>query len=341
MLIALWTIAERRWCVREPGGGQKTMKPADSVANPAANPAADPAGQQEERFADFESLRAEIARRQPALPRRLGQLASYALDNPDQITFGTVASISAATNVPPSTIVRFAQSFGFNGFLGLQQLFRQRLGARSSKYINRMTQDFNDRAREQGLQRLPRREAWPLVSGDGPPDDDRAADLLEGFFSAARQSLDRVAHSVPVAAFREAADILAAADTIYLIAERRCFAIASCMAYAFGMLRVRFQIAGTQMGLDNDSLAFARPGDAVFAVCFFPYAADTVRQARVVAGRSVPLVSMTDSAFSPLVEISRTWLEVAESDCAGFRLLSAGMALAMALPVAVADRRGS
>lgn len=289
-----------------------------------------------EPFADFEALRAEIARRQPALPKRLGQIASYALDNPDHITFGTVASVSAASRVAPATIVRFAQSFGFGGFNGLQRLFQQRLIARGNDYLARMAQGFHDRAREQGLPRLPSQAARRGARAGG---HDRDADLMEGFFAAAHASLERVAGSVPVDAFGEAAGILADADTIYLIARRSAFTVCGSMACAFGTLGVRSQLVGAQMGLDSESLAFAGRGDAAFVVSFAPDNADTLAQARALAGRGVPLVAMTESASSPLAEISRSCLEVSEQEFCGFRLLSAAMALAMALTVAVADRR--
>lgn len=294
-------------------------------------------------FEDFEALRAEIERRQPDLPKRLGQLASYALDHPDKITFGTVASISADTNVPPSTIVRFAQSFGFDGFLGLQRLFRDRLRSRSTEYVDRMTQQFRDRAREHGLKRLPRSAmAGPgdlMLPAGAPLSDERMSELFDGFLASAEESIERARQSISAETFRSAVDVLSGADTIYLIAKRRSFPISSYMAYAFGKLGVRYQLVSTQMGLDAESLAFAGPRDAAFAASFSPYTSETVLQARAIAGRGVPLVSMTDSTFSPLVEISKVWLEVAEVDFAGFRLLSASMALVMALTVAVGDRR--
>jgi len=37
--------------------------------------------------------------------------------------------------------------------------------------------------------------------------------------------------------------------------------------------------------------------------------------------------------------LSTHWLEVAEADFAGFRSLAASMALAMAIPVAIAEKR--
>ena len=53
----------------------------------------------------------------------------------------------------------------------------------------------------------------------------------------------------------------------------------------------------------------------------------------------MPVVSLTDSAFSPLAACSREWFEVVEADHAGFRSLSASMAFAMALTVSIAEHR--
>ena len=50
---------------------------------------------------------------------------------------------------------------------------------------------------------------------------------------------------------------------------------------------------------------------------------------------------ITDSAFSPLAEHAQVRFDVVEADFAGFRSLSATMALAMALTVSVAQRRSS
>jgi DNA-binding MurR/RpiR family transcriptional regulator len=111
------------------------------------------------------------------------------------------------------------------------------------------------------------------------------------------------------------------------------------MAYAFGKLRVKCQLVGTSAGIDDDLLAMATPRDAAFAVSFSPYASESAAQARLLSSRGVPVVSLTDSAFSPLAECSKEWFEVVEADHAGFRSLSASMAFAMALTVSIAEKR--
>lgn len=265
---------------------------------------------------DFDALRATILERKGELPKRLTQVAVYALDHPDEIAFGTAASIALSADVQPSTLVRFAQHFGFDGFSGLQLLFRARLRERTSSYEERL--------------RILEQDGAALAE---------STTIFNGFIAAAHRSIDAIAAAVEPEAFERAVTLLAGADTIYLIAKRRSYPISSYMAYAFGKLKVRCQLVGTSAGIDDDMLAMATARDAAFAVSFSPYASESAAQARSMAARGIPLVSLTDSAFSPLAECSKEWFEVVEADHAGFRSLSASMAFAMALTVSIAEKR--
>jgi DNA-binding MurR/RpiR family transcriptional regulator len=79
--------------------------------------------------------------------------------------------------------------------------------------------------------------------------------------------------------------------------------------------------------------------DAALAISFTPYAPVTADLAATAAQRNIPVVAITDSAFSPLVTSADVWLEVAEADFGAFRSLSASFALAMALAVGTAEKR--
>ncbi|KKB10265.1 MurR/RpiR family transcriptional regulator [Devosia chinhatensis] len=265
---------------------------------------------------DFDSLRTAILERRSTLPKRLVQVAAYALDHPDEIAFGTAASIAHSAGVQPSTLVRFAQSFGFEGFSGLQQIFRARLRERTSSYEDRLRK----------------------LAAEGVEAEESLA-IFNSFVAAAHASLDALSSAIDPDAFDRAADLLAQADTIYLIAKRRSFPIAAYMAYAFGKLKIRCQMVGTQAGIDDEVLAMAGKADAGFAVSFSPYASESATQARRLASLGIPLVALTDSALSPLAESADIWFELVEADHAGFRSLSASMAFAMALTVSVAEKR--
>ncbi|MBW9052998.1 MurR/RpiR family transcriptional regulator [Rhizobium mesosinicum] len=264
---------------------------------------------------DFESLRSTIIERKASMPKRLAQVAAFALGNPDEIAFGTTASIAAASEVQPSTLVRLAHHLGYEGFSDLQSIFRERLRDRTLSYEER------------------------LVTLEQSGGDDEDATLLTGFISAASQSVNRLAATVQTDTFAKAVDILAAAETIYLIAKRRSYPLTAHMTYAFSKLNIRHQIVASPNGVDPEMVQFATPRDAAIAASFSPYAADSLNQSQELADRGVPVIAITDSAFSPLAACATHWFEIAEADFAGFRSLSASMALTMALPVAIAERR--
>ncbi|MGO6693998.1 MurR/RpiR family transcriptional regulator [Rhizobium johnstonii] len=264
---------------------------------------------------DFESLRSTIIERKASMPKRLAQVAAFALGNPDEIAFGTTASIAAASDVQPSTLVRLAHHLGYGGFSDLQSIFRERLRDRTLSYEER------------------------LVTLEQSGGDDEDANLLSGFIAAANQSVNRLAATVQSDTFTKAVNILASAETIYLIAKRRSYPLTAHMTYAFSKLNIRHQIVASPNGVDPEMVQFASPKDAAIAASFSPYAADSLSQSQELADRGVPVIAITDSAFSPLAACATHWFEVAEADFAGFRSLSASMALTMALPVAIAERR--
>jgi DNA-binding MurR/RpiR family transcriptional regulator len=265
---------------------------------------------------DYEALRALLVSRRDTLPKRLKQLATYALENPEEMAFGTVAEIAEHAGAQPSTLVRFAQTLGYDGFSHLQQVFRARLRERFPDYRERLA--------------VLRRE------------DDagaNAAPLLDGFVNAASISLDRLRETVSVQELGRAIGTLAKADTIYLLGARRVFPVAAYLAYAFGKLGIRTILIDHVAQLGPEQLAMATDRDAVLAISYTPYAPVTVELAAAAARRNVPVVAITDSAFSPLVHEADVWLEVSEADYGAFRSLSASFALAMALAVGTAERR--
>jgi DNA-binding MurR/RpiR family transcriptional regulator len=265
---------------------------------------------------DFESLRSLIIERRASLPKRLAQVAKYALDHPDEIAFGTAASIASAADVQPSTLVRFAHQLDYRGFSDLQRVFQARLRDRPSSYQDRLRKIEAQHAEQ--------------------PEE---IELLTGFLSAARQSVENFAATVDLSKFRHAIATLAAADMIYLIAKRRSYPLVAHMAYAFGKLGIKNCLIASPNGIDEEIATMATSRDAALAISFSPYAANSISQAQIMADAGVPVIAITDSAFSPLAGCATEWIEIAEADYAGFRSLSASMALSMAFPVAIAEAR--
>jgi len=265
---------------------------------------------------EFSKLRDLIVEARNKMPKILAQVAAYTIEFPDDIAFGTVSSISERAAVQPSTLVRFAKALGYRGFSQLQSVFQQRLRDRPNNYEARL-------------------EAFDAhASGRSP-----AMALVEGLSQVAIDSIEKFRERIKLDALDEAAQILAEAETIYLIGLRRSYPITSYLSYALGTLGIRTVLVGSPNGVDRELLSFAGPRDAALAVSFTPYASATVEYTRQIAVQKTPLVAITDSPFSPLVFNASVWFEIVENDFEGFRSLAATMTLAAALAVAVAERR--
>ncbi len=68
----------------------------------------------------FDQLRDEINERFDTLSPHLQRLARYALNNSNDFALSTVVQIAGENGVQPSSVIRFAKSFGFRGFSDMQ-----------------------------------------------------------------------------------------------------------------------------------------------------------------------------------------------------------------------------
>lgn len=264
----------------------------------------------------YEELRAVLGSDTLRLPKKLRQVGTFFWQDPGAVAVGTITSVSEQAGVMPSAIVRFAQALGFSGFTDIQQLFKD--------YV---------------------RDGW----GDGrerspaPGREEPAADalLLHGFLDTAQAALQRAGDEVSATAFGQAADILAGAQCIYLAGSKRAFPVTTYASITLTRLGLRNVLVDNVGQAGFDQLAWAGPSDALLAVSFSPYNSITPELAALAAQREVPVVAITDGILSPLVPLSRVWLEVVEGNFRGFATISASVAVVTALALAVARRRPS
>ena len=263
--------------------------------------------------ASVEEFRARLADILDDLPRRLRQCADFIAANTDRIAVSTVAELATGADVPPSAVMRFCQILGFSGFSEMQRLFREAYSPGWPDYSTR-------------LKNL-------KEGGAGSP-----SALLAEFIEAGRQSLEALAKSADETALQQAVSVLAAADTVHIVGLRRAFPVASYLAYVFEKMSVPAMLHDGVGKLDH---RFAlRPNDAVLAITFAPYSEETLTLAQDARARGLPVVALTDRMTSPLVRYADAILTVPEVDFGAFRSLSATIAMAIALAVAIGTARG-
>ena len=88
----------------------------------------------------YEELKDLIGRAYPDMSKQLQRIARFALEQPNDLALGTVATVAEATEVQPSAMIRFANALGYKGFSDMQQVFRGHLLERSDSYRERIDQ---------------------------------------------------------------------------------------------------------------------------------------------------------------------------------------------------------
>ncbi|HET7717080.1 MAG TPA: MurR/RpiR family transcriptional regulator [Bauldia sp.] len=264
----------------------------------------------------YEELRAVLSSGTVNFPKRLRQVAIFLWQHPGEVALGTISEVAAQAGVQPSTLVRFAQTFGFAGFTEFQALFKQHI-----------------------------KGTWPDVQGRArngrPPAAGETADhrFLEGLLAASRRSLARIGEGFDMASFEKMTALMAAADLIYVVGSKRAFPVTAYVSLTLSQQGVRNVLVDNVGSTAFDQVGCVGPNDAVLAVSFSPYNSITPELVAAARERHAKVVSITDSALSPLVGLSDAVVEVIESDFAGFRSLAATLAVGMALVHAVVARR--
>lgn len=262
-------------------------------------------------------LQDEIRRRYDTLSKRLKQVARYILDNSNSVAFDTVASIAQQADVPPSTLIRFANAFGFSGFNEMKQMFKQ--------HLMEETANYTERAR-----------LFRQTTTDDATPPETPTEILNMFTMVNTQALQQLAMQTSGEDLQRAVALLAEAENIYVIGLRRSFSVASYLTYALRHLdRKAFLIDGLG-GMFTEQLSLVGPKDVVVAVSFSPYAWEVVELVELGAQRKARQIAITDSQVSPLAAFSDVCFVVREAQVDGFRSQVASLCLAQTLAVSLA-----
>ena len=242
-----------------------------------------------------------------SLPKRLSQCASFTRRHLHLIAVSTVSDMAREAGVAPSVYMRFCQALGFSGYSEMQALFRAQHTAFRPAYGERLA------------------TLGPEVAAE-------AGHLLAEFAEAGHKSLMSLANTVTSDLLESIAGELARAEIVHLVGMRRAFAVVSNMSYMLGKLDVPSILHGDVGRLGN--LSLLRPGQVVFATTYAPFSDETVSFCRGARARGARVFGLSDTEDCPLAEFADALLIAREGEVAGFRSLSASMALTTALVVA-------
>ena len=267
---------------------------------------------------DYEHLRIELVERYSILSRRLQQITRYAMSHPNEMGMETIAVIAEGAEVPPSSLIRFAKSFGFSGFSEMQKVFQQGLLGRMSEYQKRV-QNLNIEISQQG---------------------DEVQSNLSYFIQGGIQALQSLRNTVKNEDIEKTASIMIESNVVHIAAQRRSFPIGTYLTYALSHLGAPNMLLDSVGGMFAEQGKTIRKGDVLLAISFSPYANEVLKLAGNVQERGIPVIVISESILSPLGLFSDVCLEVEEIEVFGFRgvVLSALMCLSLSLVVELGNQ---
>lgn len=243
--------------------------------------------------------------------RRVGRalLADY-----PSAGLASAARLAQRAEVSPPTVLRFAQSLGYEGFADLQVALRAELSARSNGPITRLS--------------------------DAPP----AGSLLDRMLRHGRAQSDRATETLaqlPAAALEAAVKLLADTDrTVYFHGGRFSHLLAMHLAAHLEQLRPGIRVLGDPTGRDLGALLELDRSDVLVLFDYHRYQRSAAELAGRVHRAGATVLLITDDLACPVAPDAEVVLAASSSVGTTYQSMAAGFLLTELLVPLVMDAVG-
>lgn len=213
------------------------------------------------------------------------KVLEYFLTHLLESSYLSAARIAEMIDVSHSTVVRTAQTLGFDGFPEFQAMLQQALPGR----VNLGEATAN----------LYQVSAGKLIRDLINQGNTSASAILQSMMSADIHNIESLAAQIPIADVENAVNWLIEAPHVFIIGLRH--SAPTALSFAMSLRQIRGQCILLQPGVGDlvEQVTGIQPGDVLFAICFDRYMRDTLRvmdHARRVGAR---VITATDSPVSP------------------------------------------
>lgn len=271
-------------------------------------------------FATPDAFFEAVDTRYDSLSKRLQSIARELHFHRDSIALMNVNDLAAAIDVPPSALVRFAQSMGFSGFAQMKSLFQQNLAEQLS--------DNNYAERVLHLNKEQQKTVEGIEGGG----------LVQDVFENHVQHLQGLFSAKLMQELNDAVELLQNGKSIWLIAAGRSFSGASYLTYLMrNSNKPLHWLSGVCFNLKGQMSAIKKR-DVLFVISYAPYAEPTTQAMQAAKSKGAKIIAVTDSHLGEVAKTADQVIEVRESSHFGFRSLVNTMCVLQALFLLYASR---
>lgn len=238
-------------------------------------------------------------------------ISEYIINNYDKAAFMTASKLGEKVGVSESTVVRFANALGYDGYpkfqKALQELIRTKLTT-----IQRMEMSS---------------ETEPSM-------------ILNNVLKADMNNIRLTIDEVNSETFEKVIDSFLRASNIYVLGLRSAAPLAQFMGYYLNFIFNNVRIVTSGVNDIFEQLIHINSEDLLIGISYPRYASRTIEAMAFAKDRGTTTVALTDSLLSPLTSYSDYTL-LARSDMASFvDSLVAPLSLINALIVGIGIKKG-
>ncbi len=216
-------------------------------------------------------------------------IAEYILNHYDKAAFMTAAKLGVSVGVSESTVVRFANQLGYEGYPELQKALQELIK-------NKLTT----------AQRIE-------LSNDFITSDNALKGVLKSDIENIRNTMEKINYE----AFENTVNSILNSKKIYIVGLRSSAALADFLGFYLSLILDNVKIVSYGMSDIFEQMLTLGEEDCVIGIGFPRYAMRTVETLNYAKSRRADVVAITDSVLSPLATIADYTL-VAESNMASF-----------------------
>lgn len=226
----------------------------------------------------------------PTLSKGQKLIARYIVENYDKAAYMTASALGAEVGVSESTVVRFANEMGFDGYPQLQAQIRETV-----------------RVRLTSVQRI--------NAANHRMEED---EVLDHVLTADAEKIKTTLETIDREAFSAAVDMILAARNIYILGMRSSAVLAEFMNYYFGLLFDNVRLIRPAGGSEIfEHLMKVNREDVFVAISFPRYTTGIVNATEYASKMGAGVIAITDSMSSPIVPHAAVSL-IAKSEMASF-----------------------
>ena len=260
-----------------------------------------------------QTLSAYISSRFDEFSRSQKDVAQYVVDHLDEVAFHTAEELARRASTSSSTVVRFSQALGFEGFPELQEAAREEY-----RHHHRSTPQSN------GF------EAAPLFSLDQTP--------FEQAIAADHVNVEETARKVSRSEVDGAIEAIATADRILIAGTDQMAFFASYLRHLLMLLDVRAEIAASPSQEALSRLGRIDEGTLVIGLSAGRPHPLVVRAMKIARHRKAHTLAIVDATLSEVSKLSERTLYYSSNSPAFVRSHAGLLTLLQALAYGVYSR---